>query len=131
MGETRLGEGFYYPRIARPYLVGKQNGSGKEKDSAGYNPADQDKLSKRQISPLLAMSGGQLHYLKEHLEMICSVIYPSDKNIGAYGIEIRNVFVAACADIEARWHGMLRANGCPFETDQVGDDIIGMRHYVK
>jgi hypothetical protein len=79
----------------------------------------------------LAESAGQLHHLKEHLEEICKVVHPSDKNYNAYGHEIRSVFIVACTEVEAQWYGVLKAHGHPFPQDGSGEDRASTNDYVK
>jgi hypothetical protein len=103
-----LAAGVYFPRIARPY-------SSQPSDSPGWNPVDSDRWRQHGKTDLLAISEGQLHYLKEHFEDICKVVYPCEKNYAAFGHEIRNVLILACTEVEAQWKGILDANGFDFE----------------
>jgi hypothetical protein len=79
--EPPLAEGEYYPRMARSW-------SGDNlADSPGWNPEDRERTKKHAKSDELANSEAQLHYLEEHLERICQVIYPCEKNYLAFGHE--------------------------------------------
>lgn len=93
-----LGEGQYYPRIARPYAMGLSS-------QRAYNPtasADVD---------LLEMSIGQLIALTAQLDRICQTVHPVPENLDVYGHDIRNLTILACTEVEAHWRGVLVANG--------------------
>jgi hypothetical protein len=104
MAIERLQDGEYYRRIARPY-------SSNPDDSPGWNPEDEEKADRYEKTKIIAESAGHLHHLKEHLEEICRVIYACPDNSAAFGHEIRNVLIVACTEVEAQWHGVLKANG--------------------
>ena len=114
-----LAPGIYYPRVARPYSLN-------HKDSPGWNPIDSEKARQHTKTDLLAISEGQLHYLKEHLEQVCKVVYPCKQNYKAFGHEIRNVLIIACTEVEAQCRGILEANGFDFKGKRPNTT-----HYVK
>jgi len=123
VADTRLEKGEYYRRAARPYR-------NKPDDSPGRNPEDEERAQRLDRTKILAESAGQLHHLKEHLEEICKVVYPCDRNYNAYGHEIRSVFIVACTEVEAQWYGVLKAHGHPFPQDG-GEDRGSTNDYVK
>jgi hypothetical protein len=121
--ETRLEEGMYCRRIARPYNTDPRK-------SLGWNPEDEEKSSRHDKSQIVAENAGQLHHLKEHLEQIARVIYPCKKNEDAFGHEIRNVFIVACTEVEAQWRGVLKANGFEFRRNKsTGEEVADRSEY--
>jgi hypothetical protein len=111
MTNSCLEKGAYYPRVARPYRAG--NRAANSGGSPGWNPEDEEKAQRTGRTKILAESAGQLHHLKEHLEQICKVVYPCEKNNMAYGHEIRSVFIVACTEVEAQWYGILKVHPHP------------------
>lgn len=85
----------YYPRIARPL-----NGSLAHPKSPGA----------RREGRAVALGIGQATSLMRRLEVICQTVHPEDKNLGAYGHEIRNLLILAATEVEAHWRGVLVAN---------------------
>ena len=123
MAHTRLEKGEYYRRVARPYRNNPD-------DSPGRNPDDEERAHRLDKTKILAESAGQLHHLKEHLEEMCKVVYPSDRNYNAYGHEIRSVFIVACTVVEAQWYGVLKAHGHQFPQVS-GEDRGSTNDYVQ
>jgi hypothetical protein len=94
-----LQPGQYYPCMARSTSESVEN-------SLGSNP-DQSSRSLNER----ANSTGQLHALVGQLEDICRVIHPRNRNLAAYGHEIRNVLILACTEVEAHCKRILKFNG--------------------
>jgi hypothetical protein len=109
--EPPLVEGEYYPRMARSW-------KGDQKGSPGWNPVESEKTKIHERTAELANNEAQLHYLKEHLERICQVVYPCEANHRAFGHEIRNVLILACTEVEGQWKGVLKANGIHRDKDR-------------
>jgi hypothetical protein len=122
MIETPLEGGVYYPRMARPY-------SHKHKESPGWNPEDEEKASQHDKTVIVAENAGQLHNLKEHLEVISKVIYPCEDNGDAFGHEIRNVLIVSCTEVEAQWRGVMRDGFCFEKKD--GEDMATRVQYKE
>jgi hypothetical protein len=122
--EPALVEGEYYPRIARSWKDDKLA------DSPGWNPEERERAKSHAKSDELANSEAQLHYLKEHLEHICQVIYPCKENQSAFGNEIRNILILACTEVEGQWKSILKANGMVrdrYDTNQYVKLLPAMR----
>jgi hypothetical protein len=117
-------KGAYHPRIARPY-------SSDPADSPGTNPEDEAESVRNEKTEILIESAGQLHHLKEHLEEISRVVRPHPNNFSAFGHEIRNVFIIACTEVEAQWHGVMKANGYDGFDQRHGDDVGSTNDYVE
>ncbi len=96
--QTVLQPGEFYPRIARP----NDQHPG---ESPGANPgiqADRD---------FVAVSRGQLTVLMRQLDRICQTVHPTEKTLGTFGHDIRNLLILACTEVEGHWRGVLEANG--------------------
>jgi hypothetical protein len=130
MANTRLEKGEYYRRIARPYRTAPV-GHDKSYDGPGRNPEDEERAQRLTRTKILAESAGQLHHLKEHLEQICKVVYPCNRNYNAYGHEIRSVFIVACTEVEAQWYSILKAHGYNFKRGSDGEDRGTTNDYVE
>jgi hypothetical protein len=120
--ETPLEDGVYYRRIARPYFDDPP-------DSIGWNPEDEEQSTHHRKTLIVAENAGQLHHLKEHLEQIAKVVYPRGQNLAAFGHEIRNVLIIACTEVEAQWHGVMKATFCFPKRN--GEDRGATHHYAK
>jgi len=105
-----LGPGEYYPRIARPLAlaIGPALWSPPVEEEKGY----------------IASARSQLVLLTRKLETVCRTIQPSEKNLDAYGHEIRNLLILAATEVEMHWRGILTANRSA--TSQFNSD-----EYVK
>ena len=92
-----LGPGEYYPRIARPLALSREN--------ALWSPnVSTDKA-------YVAIARSQLVSLMRKLETICQTVHPSKKTLDVYGHEIRNLLILAATEAEMHWRGILIANG--------------------
>jgi hypothetical protein len=92
-----LGPGEYYPRIARPLALATAPTLWSPSVSA-------DKA-------YVGSSRSQLTSLIRKLETICQTIHPSEKNLGVYGHETRNLLILAATEAEMHFRGILNANG--------------------
>jgi hypothetical protein len=52
----------------------------------------------------------QMESLMAYLQSLFEVIHPSSANLNAFGSRIRNVLILASTEVEAQWHGVLKAN---------------------
>jgi hypothetical protein len=95
--EAALGPGEYYPRMSRPLALARES-----------------MLWSRSVlteKDFVANSRGQLTSLTRKLQTICQTVQPSEKNLGAFGHEIRNLLILAASEAEMHWRGVLVANG--------------------
>lgn len=92
-----LRPGEYFPRMARPHAFATQ-------PLLYAPPLDAERA-------YIANSRSQLTILLRRLETICQTIQPSEKNLEAYGHEIRNLLILASTEVEMHWRGIIFANG--------------------
>lgn len=98
--ELKLPPQHYFPRIARPTIPGPETFSKPRLQPRG-------KTEEKAI----ASARVQLSTLVRQLERICETVYPLERNLDAYGYDIRNLLILACTEVETHWRAVLRANG--------------------
>lgn len=96
--KTALQPGEFYPRMARP-------NDQHPDESPGANPGAQTDKD------FIAISRGQLTVLMRQLNRICQTVHPTEKMLGTFGHDIRNLLIIACTEVESHWRGVLVANG--------------------
>ncbi|HTV32936.1 MAG TPA: hypothetical protein VME69_07515 [Methylocella sp.] len=101
--ETELGPGEFYPRMWRPPVPTFNHGSFPE-----WNPSAQQETG---IAKIIAIAQSQLTTLTRQLGGICQTVQPEEKNLDAFGHDIRNLLILACTEAEAHWRNVLVANG--------------------
>jgi hypothetical protein len=91
------GPGEFYPRIARPLALARQE--------TPWSPIlSEDKA-------YVANAKSQLILLVRKLETICHIVQPSTKTLHVYGHDIRNLLILAATEVEMHCRGILKANG--------------------
>lgn len=116
--QLELAAGNYYPRIYRPlYKPLQLTGLKMPIEAIKSYPIDRKTFYD---------SITQTEYLFELLKNIFRVIQPEESNFNTYGIEIRNLIILICTEIEAQWKGILKANGYTNEKNR-----YKMEDYVK
>lgn len=95
--EMKLGPAEYYPRIARPIVLGVQ--------PMLWTPTRDDEKA------YIAGARAQATILVRKLALICQTVQPSELTLHVYGHEIRNLLILAATEAEMHWRGILRANG--------------------
>jgi hypothetical protein len=93
--EVDLPPGVYHPRIARP------NDQIPE-ESVGVYPGP--------VSESEAIGRVQLAVLAGQLDRIFQTVHPTERNMEAYGHDIRNLLILAATEVEAQSKGVLAAN---------------------
>jgi len=116
--ETDLGPGEFYPRMWRPPVPAFNPGSSPE-----WNPSARQETG---IANIIAVAHGQLTALTRQLGRICQTVQPEEKNLDAFGHDIRNLLILACTEAEAHWRGVLVTNGV-----NVKKDHYNTNDYVK
>jgi hypothetical protein len=99
--ELKIAPGQFHPRIARSIIPGPPSFT----KSRGWQPTWAGNEN------AIASAKVQLSTLVRQLERICETIHPSGRNLEAYGHDIRNVLILACAEVESHWRAVLKANG--------------------
>ena len=92
-----LGPAEYYPRIARPNVLGARDQL--------WSP------SFKAEEVYIKNSRSQLTLLARKLETICQTVQPCEETLDVYGHEIRNLLILAATEAEMHWRGVLVANG--------------------
>jgi hypothetical protein len=90
--------GNYHPRIARPMVP-------RPPDAKTFSP------SVHLEKDVLAMGIGQAIALMRRLEVICQTVHPNERNMTAFGHEIRSLLILSATEAETHWRGILTANG--------------------
>jgi len=99
--ELKIAPGHYFPRIARTIIPGPQ--------SFEKQPGLQPSLADNENA--VASARVQLSTLVRQLERICETVHPEERNLDAYGYDIRNLLILACTEVESHWRAVLKANG--------------------
>jgi hypothetical protein len=120
--ETDLGPGEFYPRMWRPSVPTFNPGSSPE-----WNPSAQQETG---IADIIAIERGQLTTLTRQLGRICQTVQPEEKNLDAFGHDIRNLLILSCTEAEAHWRGVLRANGVT-QKCYTTNDYVKLRAPMK
>lgn len=92
-----LGPGDFHPRMARPLVLTAH--------PRLWSPSSETEQA------YIAGARGQLILLVRRLEAICQTVQPSERTLGVYGHEIRNLLILAATEAEMHWRGILKANG--------------------
>lgn len=124
--ETVLGPGEFYPRIWRPSVPDQSAALGL---SPAWNPSAQHETH---IANITVNLRGQLTTLMRQMERICQTVQPEEKNLDAFGHDIRNLLILACTEAEAHWRNVLVANGGVLDAKgvKVKENHYKTRHYV-
>lgn len=72
----------------------------------------------------------QVEYLIELLKRIFRVVQPVDGNNQTFGIEIRNIIILICTEIEAQWKGILKANNYS-KNKAITKDYVKLKDVLK
>lgn len=115
--KINLQPGEYYPRIARPV---DQHPT----EAPGWSPG-----ASRETN-VVAIARGQLTTLTRQLDRICQTIQPVPSNYSAFGHDIRNLLILACAEVETHWRGVLAANGVNKDRYST-QDYVALRRAMK
>jgi hypothetical protein len=118
--KTDLGPGEFYPRMWRPPAP-------TFKSSPEWNPSAQQDTG---IANIIAIARGQLTTLTRQLDRICQTVQPEEKNLDAFGHDIRNLLILACTEAEAPWRGVLVAN-CVTQDRYTTNDYVKLRAPMK
>lgn len=114
--------GFYYPRIYKPIYCGTLNEyhilSSRDYDNRTkyeeyilVKDHKDDYFGRLPINTShLLRSLEQLSSLVEMLKQIFRTVYPSPRNEGSYGFDIRNLIILACTEFEVQIKGILKEN---------------------
>lgn len=108
--QTELGSGEYFARIARPlcqHLFQREA-------YAWYPGAERD---------VVATAVSQQIALLRQLDRICQTVHPVEKNLNAFGHDIRNLLILACTEVENHWRGVVAANGFCRERYSTNDYV--------
>jgi hypothetical protein len=114
--KTVLQPGEFYPRMARPNDQHPDESPGANRGAQ----ADRD---------FIADSRGQLTVLTRQLNRICQTVHPTEKMLGTFGHDIRNLLIIACMEVESHWRGVLMANG--MEGQGASKDRFTTHQFVK
>jgi hypothetical protein len=111
--KLKVAPGHYFPRIARPIIPGPASFV----KPRSWQPSLTDNEN------AIASAKVQLSTLVRQLERICETVHPDERNLKAYGYDIRNLLILACTEVESHWRAVLKANG-------VSKDRLTTRDYV-
>lgn len=120
--ETRLAQGQFHRRIARPLFGGRD-------DLRLWSPS-------LHLEPaVVAASQGQALSLLRLLQRVCQTVEPGPKTFSAFGHDIRNLLILACTEVETHWRGVLVANGARRKAFKTTDyvtlvDIMRLRDFA-
>jgi hypothetical protein len=103
---TELGYGQYFPRIWRG-----------ETDAVAFDNAAAEPI-------VLAIQSAKLIF--DWMTRVFQVVQPTRRNFRSFGLEMRQLLIAACTDVESNWKAILKAHG----VAPIGRDH-GTRDYVK
>lgn len=120
--KTDLGPGEFYPRMWRPPVPTFNPGSSPE-----WNPSAQQETG---IADIIAIARGQLTALTRLLDRICQTVQPEEKNLDAFGHDIRSLLILACTEAETHWRGVLVANGVT-QKCYTTNDYVKLRAPMK
>jgi hypothetical protein len=95
--EMNLGPAEFYPRIARPVVLGVQ--------PTLWTPSLDSERA------YIAGARGQAIIMVRKLELICQTVQPAARTLQVYGHEIRNLLILAATEAEMHCRGILKANG--------------------
>jgi hypothetical protein len=118
--KLKIAPGHYFPRIARPIIPGP----------ASFAKARSWQPSLTDNENAIASAKVQLSTLVRQLQRICETVHPDERNLKAYGYDIRNLLILACTEVESHWRSALKANGVSKDR-LTTHDYVGLSNAMK